>query len=254
MGSYLYRPLESDCHIRILRIDPGAGNEQLSGTLVHTALDDRPVYDALSYVWGKPDLCRRIIIDGLALTITANLDQALKRMRSRSGDVPTVIWADGICINQADAQERNHQVRLMRRIYSECQFGLLYLGKEEDGSDCVPQFLQKLVTSLGRLRREQNPIPSFSISNDPYLPAADDEGWKSLAALYKRPWFRRIWIIQEFSLPPEIRMICGRSEIPGAYLAALSVIPVWRYSRVALEALVDETGGVAESWTCKNCT
>jgi hypothetical protein len=135
----------------------------------------------------------------------------------------------------------------MRRIYSECQFGLLYLGKEEDGSDCVPQFLQKLVTSLGRLRREQNPIPSFSISNDPYLPAADDEGWKSLAALYKRPWFRRIWIIQEFSLPPEIRMICGRWEIPGAYLAALSVIPVWRYSRVALEALVDETGGVAES-------
>lgn len=84
MAPYQYRPIESENHIRILYINPTDDNkEQLSGTLIHTDVTDRPVYDALSYFWGPPDFCRRILIDGHELAITVNLELALKRMRGR---------------------------------------------------------------------------------------------------------------------------------------------------------------------------
>lgn len=140
MPPYQYLALESDAHIRLVRIAPDSGDEPLSGSLIHASLDSRPTYETLSYTWGFPILCRKIVIDGLELAITANLDSALKRMRSRSPDSPTLIWADGVCINQKDIEERNQQVHLMRRIYSECQTGLIYLGEEADGSDELPDF------------------------------------------------------------------------------------------------------------------
>ncbi|EGO56727.1 hypothetical protein NEUTE1DRAFT_95362, partial [Neurospora tetrasperma FGSC 2508] len=48
---------------------------------------------------------------------------------------PISVWADGVYINQEndDKCERNHQVRLMSRIYSNCRTGLMYLGEETDG-------------------------------------------------------------------------------------------------------------------------
>jgi hypothetical protein len=147
MPPYQYHSLESDAHIRLVCIAPSSGDEPLSGSLIHTSLDSHPTYDTLSYTWGSPDLCRKIVIDGLDLAITASLDSALKRMRSRSPDSPTLIWVDGVCINQQDIEERNHQVHLMRRIYSACQTGLIYLGEEADGSDGLPGFLNTLIES-----------------------------------------------------------------------------------------------------------
>ncbi|KAJ4175879.1 hypothetical protein NW767_015640 [Fusarium falciforme] len=238
MTSYTYRPLGGDSHIRILRINPAPSDDRLSGTLTHKLLDDRPVYDALSYTWGAPDMSRTIIIDGHELSITANLDSALRRMRSRSGAEPTTIWADGICVNQGDIRERNHQVRLMRRVYSECRRCLIYLGEEADGSEQLPLFIEKLVDSMVLIARSNVARQRFSI--DLSLPKTEDDGWKVLAAFLRRPWFRRIWIIQEFCLPADVRMICGSWEIPGAYLAVLMGTGIMELSGALLDTLGEE--------------
>ena len=108
MISSQYLPLQRPSDIRVLFINPTVNNiDPLSGKLVHISLDDDPVYDALSYTWGSPELCRNIALDGAGLAITANLDLALRRMRARTLKLPTVIWADGICVNQADVPEWN---------------------------------------------------------------------------------------------------------------------------------------------------
>jgi hypothetical protein len=248
MTPYRYLPLEGPSDIRILYIDPAINHaESLSARLLHVNLDNDPAYDALSYTWGSPELCSKITLDGggAELAITANLDLALRRMRTRTR-MPTRIWADGICINQTDIPERNQQVRLMGHIYSQCQRGLIYLGEEADGSDEISRFIQRLVpgvTSAGGM------IDHFH--DNPLLPGESDPGWQALHSLLERPWFLRVWIIQEFALPREIRMICGRWDLDGDLLPQVMTAPTLNHSRQAMEGLhpVVEGSDFVKAWT-----
>ena len=40
----------------------------------------------------------------------------------------------------------------------------------------------------------------------------------SLIAFYRRPWFHRAWVVQEFSLSPKATFICGRKSIQAEIL------------------------------------
>jgi hypothetical protein len=44
-----------------------------------------------------------------------------------------IIWADAICMNQDDPLERNHQIKLMTRIYSKAKRVLVWLGPDPEG-------------------------------------------------------------------------------------------------------------------------
>ncbi|KAL8366068.1 hypothetical protein RB595_004717 [Gaeumannomyces hyphopodioides] len=82
-------------------------------------------YEALSYVWGSPDDCLPVIMDGsFSLSITKNLHSALQHLRSEKK--PRTIWADAICINQ--------QVRLMGDLYRNAGRVVAWLGPEADDS------------------------------------------------------------------------------------------------------------------------
>jgi len=92
----------------------------LEGKLVSTTLEeyDNSIldhYTALSYVWGDSKDKRMAFIDGKPLQITATLDSALRHVRHPKGELK--MWADGICINQEDVEERNIQVQQMGLIY-----------------------------------------------------------------------------------------------------------------------------------------
>ncbi|EJT79451.1 hypothetical protein GGTG_04535 [Gaeumannomyces tritici R3-111a-1] len=201
--TYQYRPIKGDTQKGILRIYPATANAPLVGELVHGNFDDQPTYDALSYTWGNLDMCERIVLhegrEQLELPITANLNAALKRMRARFPQESTLIWADGMCVNQADLQERGQQVQLMGRIYTQCQQGLIYLGEEADGSELIPDFLPALVA----------PDDAGGLAGAEDLPPSSNPGCRALTMLYRRPWFRRIWFIQESALPADVRIICG---------------------------------------------
>jgi Heterokaryon incompatibility protein (HET) len=234
MTSYRYLPLQGPSDIRILSIKPAINyTDSLSGKLIHVSLDDDPAYDALSYTWGSPELCSKINLDsgGADLAITANLDLALRRMRARTPPgMPTRIWADGICINQTDVPERNQQVRLMRRIYGQCQHGLVYLGEEADESDEIDGFLRRLVPGI---ESDKGKIVHFHENS--LLPGENDLGWKALHSLFERPWFLRVWIIQEFALPRKVRMICGKWELDGTLVPQVTTIPTLNHSRQAMD-------------------
>jgi hypothetical protein len=129
---YCYEKLLRYHDIRILILYPGEDSESLAGTIIHHDLDSEFHYETISYVWGGADLCCEISIDGKALKITQNLEMALRNLRFSDKNLAT--WADGICINQCDRLERNHQVQLMKEIYSRCYCCVIYLGEEADGS------------------------------------------------------------------------------------------------------------------------
>jgi hypothetical protein len=79
------------------------------------SLASAPSYEALSYTWGrKRD--RSLRCGGKSLSIRPSLEDVLKRLRSTQ--TQRVVWADAICINQEDQEEKKGQLKLMREIYS----------------------------------------------------------------------------------------------------------------------------------------
>lgn len=86
-------------------------------------------YRALSYAWSGGDTtgpqpyvyCNKVIVN-----VTRNLYEALHRLRGSRNAVE--LWVDFLCINQADDEERTHQVGMMRDIYSHCSEVVIWLG------------------------------------------------------------------------------------------------------------------------------
>lgn len=126
--AYEYKPLQSPTQIRILTLEPGGREAPLCLSLTHASLDDAPSFEALSYAWG--DATNRIAVEygDKEMQITQNLYDALRHLRHLNS--ARYLWADAICINQADLVERGAQVQLMARIYSEADKVLLWLGQE----------------------------------------------------------------------------------------------------------------------------
>jgi Heterokaryon incompatibility protein (HET) len=53
-------------------------------------------------------------------------------------------WIDALCINQASIEEKNHQVAMMRKIYSSASFVLVWLGPEADDSAIAMRVLDDM--------------------------------------------------------------------------------------------------------------
>jgi hypothetical protein len=105
MTKLQYSALRNDgVQIRLLTIFPrgqNVGNVQNEGGLVNCALnvvslDDRPKYTSLSYVWGRADNPKQVVVNGTVVEITTNLEEALRYLQQEFE--PVVLWADALCI------------------------------------------------------------------------------------------------------------------------------------------------------------
>ncbi|KAF5529765.1 het-domain-containing protein [Fusarium napiforme] len=109
----LYKPLAAR-EIRLLVIQPGVFRERLRCVLKTVSLDDElPRFEALSYRWNE--LRDTVIVDDHTISVPSDLAWFLRRLRRKA--TPRTVWADSICINQSDNEEKGHQVSMMREIY-----------------------------------------------------------------------------------------------------------------------------------------
>lgn len=76
---------------------------------------------------------RRISADGKDLDVTANLEAALRHIRDPKR--PSHIWADAICINQTDDEEKSRQVARMGDVYETARHTVIFLGGPVDESN-----------------------------------------------------------------------------------------------------------------------
>ncbi|KAJ8106233.1 hypothetical protein OPT61_g9673 [Boeremia exigua] len=253
MQRYVYQPLLPAANsIRLVQILPGEPGSSIYCRIIdYTIRDDQAsgLFEGLSYVWGNPAVVQRIYIAPSYVTaaplkeacsymdVAANLSSALQRLRDRC--IPRTMWIDAICINQDDLGERASQVSFMVRIYSHALRVIVWLGDAHDDDEDTfhliedaaeyAQSNQDISTTrqkgfqVGLTRREGN-RPTMSES--------------SFFALMSRPWFRRIWVLQEVAAARSVLVICGSHEIAGA-----------RFTR-GLQTLI---GGPKSSWARKLC-
>ena len=127
--------------------------------LFKVSLDDEPGYAALSYVWGDPKDTTDICLGGRVMPVTKNLANALKRLR----EVPQeYFWADAICINQEDVNERGQQVQLMEDIYSSADMVYAWLSADR----MLDAKLEHGIPSDSMLKHSVSPRPLLA-SNRP---------------------------------------------------------------------------------------
>jgi hypothetical protein len=231
---YAHAPL-SGREIRLLSICPSSNPErQLECSLGPCDLDSAPPYEALSYVWGTLGVFTNvsIIVNGEVVSIGSNLASALTRLRR--ADAPRIVWADGLCINQASNEEKSHQVPLMGSIYSLAQRTVVWLGKGHvrqvrNAVGCV-----RVIADACREYTRNHTLGT--LPSDRYKPVnvpidvITDEVCASLRDLYDLPWFNRIWCIQEIYLAQDGLMLWGSEEVPWSdvQLAAL-----WIHNKTA---------------------
>ncbi|CZR58311.1 related to heterokaryon incompatibility protein [Phialocephala subalpina] len=208
MSQYCYSPL-SRAHdsIRLLRLIPNENEKaDVQCELFEYSLQDSGkrthLYEALSYVWGDPKSRRSISINKHKLLVTENLHAALLRLRDRS--IVRTIWIDAICINQANKQEKEHQIQSMAKIYSQANRVIVWLGEAADDSDRAIEEIR--VTASKK---------STNSSNNETIQQA-------ILKLLQRPWFRRIWVLQEVAAARHVLIMCGSAEIDG-YVFCLCV-------------------------------
>jgi hypothetical protein len=201
--------------IRLLKVLKGSNAEPIHCELQYVSLNDDLDFEAISYCWGGQHASVEIRCDGRLLHITENLHSALQNFRR--SDTSVLVWADAVCINQNDIDEKNIQVPLMRKIYEKASIVQIWLGKDTTKQDCKQAFqllgkFKELGTTMGwdfdflKFVRARKP-PQYG------LPDITDQVWLSLAFLVDRPWFGRAWIIQEVVVARDARLHCGSSSI-----------------------------------------
>ncbi|PQE23458.1 heterokaryon incompatibility -domain-containing protein [Rutstroemia sp. NJR-2017a BBW] len=212
--SYRYRRLQHPDEIRLLVLGPGTSSKPLDCKLIHTRMSLTPEYEALSYAWGDSSKPRQIHCNNRAINVTESLYSALRHIRDPIKS--RTIWADAICINQHVDAEKNHQVALMGKIYSQAERTLAWIGEEED--DVVHDafdFLERLDRWLcgslegystkklqNRIHVPQQVLGEFQSD---WVPGF----YRYLGPLFRRPWFTRLWIVQEVVLAKAVDIVFG---------------------------------------------
>lgn len=136
-----------------------------------------------------------------------------------------LVWADAICVNQNDVDEKSAQVSIMDRIYSVATYVTAWLGPHDEHSQTGITTLNTLHDHLKQF--QESPIESFGgYDKDNYttagVPFISWPEWISLASVYQRQWFRRAWIVQEAVLPTVLLMYIGDSTLSWSHLGEVS--------------------------------
>lgn len=212
MKGALHIALFGQDEIRLLKLLPGHFDDPIKCYLEHTPLASAPYYDALSYTWGDATQTSPIVLDDAPYPITTNLEAALRYLRDPQGVLS--LWVDAVCINQLDIKERNIQVPRMRDIYEQPGRTVVWLGdyppykKESVGSAFafVERVFEKILSETGADAAVQSMVSDHG----------DDI--RVLNSILQRPWFNRVWVIQEIAMCKTPEKYLSAPDEPGIVL------------------------------------
>lgn len=237
-STYEYLPLAPTSNeTRVLTLWPGTTSNNIEVTLHHIDLrGDVPLmYEALSYVWGSPDDRGLIVIKGTTfasdlevqekdqlrrnqhgyLLVTRNLEVALRHIRDLTK--PCTLWIDAICIDQTSWEEKSRQIPIMGNIFRLAVRVIIWLGPEADDSNIAMEVLAEFgpnvyVNWSTKTYETTSPEPDGVLEAKLYKHGRFSI---ALSRLFARPWFERLWVVQEVRLAnTETLVKCGSLTIP----------------------------------------
>lgn len=234
--SPLYLPLNPTTDtLRLVTLQPGRLQDDVICSLAHDAWDNKPSYEALSYVWGDMTDRKQIQLNGRPFRVTENLYSALYHLRRH--DEARTLWIDAICINQSDIPERNAQVQQMHKIYSSAREVIIWLGDSDDDSDdavfflnCIGDLLHGDLWYRGKkadLVRKNTKYWSRNPHIMEYLDPSQTKFLEKVCRLLQRGWWERAWVVQEFIKGSNVTFRLGRKILDYGVLLGITMFIHW---------------------------
>lgn len=231
---YAYEPLKHDDSFRVVELLPKSAFSTLTCRLVEARRSHHPDYEALSYAWGGPIFSATIIehTTQTVLRITETLSEALHVLRY-DNEVRT-LWIDALCINQADIDEKGHQVGKMAEVYKGATMVNVWLGSEDVTEELeimrkIDDNARQLWSSLEGVSGSERAIKiqRSILRLQEYL--EEDAIFRFLS----RPWFTRLWTVQEFVLARQVRVYVGHyyGEL-DAFFNVMQSFQIGSYSHI----------------------
>ncbi|KAF5964064.1 heterokaryon incompatibility protein [Fusarium bulbicola] len=224
---FQYEPFDLEtAGFRLVRLEKGV-QSQLRCHLWQAYLNDNDIipYEALSYSWGSQNTPREIMVDGKILSITESLYEALWYLRRPDED--RMLWVDALSIDQNNIKERGHQVNRMGEIYEKADRVIIWLGYV--GGNAV-----KLKSGIDMLEKK---LPSHALSQWSREDIRWKQTWKEvetglgvfcqeelmdgLRAFMEKPWFSRVWVLQEVANAKRATVKCNLGEMSTKIFALL---------------------------------
>jgi hypothetical protein len=195
-------------HVRLMRILPG--RRKKSVVRCETRVFSLPVdsgYTAISYAWGPPVADHAIVLDGRKHLVAKNLWHFLTTWRSFILQASTAeesswkpchswLWIDALSIDQNNMQERNHQVKIMSKIFGGADEVLVWLGLANTKTNKASRHL----------------LMSIEDAPKGYIDAR-------LREVCERMYWTRLWVFQELKSAKQVSLMCGSDIVPFAALA-----------------------------------
>lgn len=200
LDPFAYKPLSPNPNaIRLLVVKKVEAEGHVHCSLRHSCLQSCGEFHALSYEWGDESAMQTILVNGKPLQVRQNLWQFLRRAESLEWLRGLSLWVDAICIDQGTIGERNHQVRLMRRIYAQARTVIAWIGFGDNS-------MRYLLRNLRRLYERKRPWDEYNTSSRKKL-------LRRVEAFSSLPYWSRMWIIQELLLAKCVSLMYGKSTI-----------------------------------------
>ena len=195
-----------------MRLLPGSENEPLVCLLDVVDLGSDDVkYTAISYAWGDTPQKKPLRCNNEILMIPESLFSALHRQREN--EIRQTFWVDAVCISQSEdpdaLEERAQQIQMMDKIFSGAEMVLIDLGEQPKAYyhylDCAFALLNFGIDNIN--------MQMFSNKDMPEELAKlrlDSAVWDAYDDMSTRPWYRRVWVMQEYVLAKEIGILVRR--------------------------------------------
>ncbi|KAL8748196.1 MAG: hypothetical protein Q9190_000015 [Brigantiaea leucoxantha] len=163
-------------------------------------------YSAVSYAWGPKDESASISLNGELIIISKALLLALQHLRleQRGAASRTKLWVDALCINQLDNEERSRQVLLMRDIYALAIDVRAWIGEPDTTTALAFDTLERFAAEDGT---RDGSATCQSLQDTVEVRR------RAIQLFLQRPYFSRMWIVQELVVARRASILCGLLSI-----------------------------------------
>jgi hypothetical protein len=138
---------------------------------------------------------------GTITLIQENLRNALEHIRDKKD--PVRLWADAICINQPDNEEKMHQIAMMGQVYNRAINVRIWLGGKSDQSDVAMDYVLEIQKekTWGKMIQSEDFEQQIKTK------------WPAIVELMRSRWFSRRWVLQEIALARKASVYCGDKKV-----------------------------------------
>lgn len=197
-----YVPLPGPSYIRLIVLYPDLAHDSIPHfSLEVVDLNSLDIgYEAVSYCWGNRETRPSpVFLSGFLMYIDDNLKRLLLRLRLQNRR--RVLWIDGLCIDQANLDERQQQVGMMQRIYAQAARVLIMLSYVNNAnSQRWVESVQYIATTWFRFHES---VPDPTSEHQPRasifhaIVDRSEFDMEAIREMFSNELWTRLWIVQE---------------------------------------------------------